>query len=52
MIVPEAPELEAVMRYHERSKHRFNRFARGPGELDWANEDSRCREPGTSSTIA
>ena len=32
MIVPDASELEAVMRYHERTKHHFNRFARGPSE--------------------
>ena len=30
-MVPDAPELEAVMRYHERTKHYFNRYARGPG---------------------
>ena len=35
-MVPDASELEAVMRYHERSKHHFNRFAPGPGQLDWA----------------
>ena len=43
MIVPEAPELEAVMRYHERTKHHFNRYARGPGELDWANQPDPFR---------
>ena len=36
-MVPDASELESVMRYHERSKQHFNRYARGPGELDWAN---------------
>ena len=41
--MPDAPELEAVMRYHERSKHHFNRFASGPGELDWANQPDPFR---------
>ncbi len=36
--MPDAPQLEAVMRYHERTKHHFNRFAPGPGGLDWANQ--------------
>ena len=35
--------IEAVMRYHERTKHRFNRYAPGPGELDWANQPSPFR---------
>ena len=38
-----ASELEAVMRYHERTKHHFNRFAPGPGRLDWANQPSPFR---------
>ena len=42
-MVPNASELEAVMRYHERSKHHFNRFAPGPGELDWANQPDPFR---------
>ena len=35
--------LEAVMRYHERTKHHFNRFAPGPGALDWANQPDPFR---------
>lgn len=35
--------LEAVMRYHERTKHHFNRYAPGPGELDWANQPDPFR---------
>ena len=42
-MVPDASELEAVMRYHERSKHHFNRYAAGPGELDWANQPDPFR---------
>ncbi len=42
-MVPDPSELEAVMRYHERTKHHFNRFAAGPGELDWANQPDPFR---------
>jgi SagB-type dehydrogenase family enzyme len=38
-----ASELEVVMRYHERTKHHFNRFAAGPGGLDWANQPDPFR---------
>jgi SagB-type dehydrogenase family enzyme len=41
--VPDASDLEAVMRYHERTKHHFNRFAAGPGQLDWANQPDPFR---------
>jgi len=36
-------ELETVLRYHERTKHHFNRFAVGPGRLDWANQPDPFR---------
>jgi len=42
-MVPDASELEAVMRYHERTKHHFNRYAAGPGQLDWANQPDPFR---------
>jgi len=41
--VPDASELEAVMLYHERTKHHFNRYAPGPGGLDWANQPDPFR---------
>ena len=41
--MPDASELEAVMRCHERTKHHFNRFAAGPGELDRANQPDPFR---------
>jgi SagB-type dehydrogenase family enzyme len=41
--VADASELEAVMRYHERTKHHFYRFAPGPGGLDWANQPDPFR---------
>ena len=31
------------MRYHERTKHHFNRYAHGPGQLDWANQPDPFR---------
>jgi len=30
--------------YHERSKHRLNRYAPGPGRLDWANQPDPFRQ--------
>jgi SagB-type dehydrogenase family enzyme len=41
--VPDPSHLEAVMRYHEGTKHHFNRFAPGPGGLDWANQPDPFR---------
>jgi len=35
--------IETVMRYHERTKHRFNRYADGPRQLDWANQPNPFR---------
>lgn len=35
--------IETVMRYHERTKHDFNRYAPGPGGLDWANQPNPFR---------
>ncbi|NMG46345.1 nitroreductase, partial [Aromatoleum toluvorans] len=34
---------EAVRAYHERSKHRPERYAPGPGRLDWANQPDPWR---------
>ena len=31
------------MRYHERTKHHFARFAPGPGQLDWVNQPDPFR---------
>jgi SagB-type dehydrogenase family enzyme len=38
-----ALRLAEVMRYHERTKHHFARFAPGPGRLDWANQPDPFR---------
>lgn len=40
---PGPARLEAVLRYHERTKHHFYRFAAGPGQLDWANQPDPFR---------
>jgi SagB-type dehydrogenase family enzyme len=40
---PQPSPLEAVMRYHERTKHHFNRYAPGPRRLDWANQPDPFR---------
>lgn len=34
---------QRVIRYHERTKHHPNRYARSPGFLDWANEPDPFR---------
>ena len=34
----------ALLEYHERSKHRLDSFAPGPGRLDWANQPNPFRE--------
>lgn len=33
--VPAASPLALVFAYHERSKHRLDRYAAGPAALDW-----------------
>src|ERR1700752_2805535 len=39
----DADRLQLVLQYHERTKHHFDRFARGPGQLDWRNQPSPFR---------
>src|SRR5947199_4738572 len=36
-------QLEIVMRYHQETKHHFNRYARALGHLDWANQPNPFR---------
>ncbi len=36
-------DLEIVLDYHERTKHRFERYAAGPGRLDWATQPDPFR---------
>jgi SagB-type dehydrogenase family enzyme len=35
--------LEQVFDYHQATKHHFNAYARGPGNLDWANQPNPFR---------
>ena len=37
------PDLAQVLGYHQATKHHFNRFARGPGRLDWATQPDPFR---------
>ena len=35
--------VESVVRYHQRTKHHLDRYARGPGQMDWANQPAPFR---------
>src|ERR1700704_476149 len=35
---------DALLQYHDRSKHRVNRYAPGPRELDWIAQPNPFRE--------
>ena len=35
--------LETVISYHEATKHRFERYARGPGRMDWDTQPDLFR---------
>ncbi len=35
--------MDSVLDYHERSKHRLNHYAPGPGDLDWATQPDPFR---------
>ena len=41
--MPENIALAQVMRYHQETKHQFNRYARALGYLDWANQPNPFR---------
>ena len=45
------PELDHVLTYHEVTKHHLNRYARGPGGLDWANQPDPFRRYGGAPLI-
>jgi SagB-type dehydrogenase family enzyme len=45
-------EIDAVLEYHELTKHRLRRYAPGPGRLDWATQpDPWRRFAGAPSTL-
>jgi SagB-type dehydrogenase family enzyme len=35
--------IERIFQYHEETKHRFDRYARGPGYMDWATQPDPFR---------
>lgn len=41
-----------ILEYHQRSKHRLERYAPGPGRLDWANQPDPFRRFGGAVSIA
>lgn len=51
--IPTLPEkLSAVIKYHEQTKHSFNKYARGPHGLDWANQPNPFRRYDTAPAIS
>jgi len=44
--------LDAVMRYHQETKHHFSHFARALGYLDWANQPDPFRRYARAPPIA
>src|SRR5438128_7521228 len=49
--MPENIALAQVMRYHQETKHQFNRYARALGYLDWANQPNPFRRFQTAPLI-
>jgi len=44
--------LNQVLSYHQRTKHTFQRYARGPGYLDWATQPDPFRRYGDAPLLA
>ena len=40
-----------LLEYHHRSKHRLDRYAPGPGRLDWANQPDPFRRYAGAAAI-
>src|SRR3972149_1871755 len=51
MLVTMADALSQVFAYHETTKHHLNRYARGPGGLDWATQPDPFRRYAGASVI-
>jgi SagB-type dehydrogenase family enzyme len=47
----ESRRASALFDYHERSKHRLDRYAPGPGGLDWANQPDPFRRFAGAQTV-
>lgn len=48
----EVERLAEVLRYHEASKHHLDRYAPGPGSLDWANQPDPFRTYAGAEQVA
>jgi SagB-type dehydrogenase family enzyme len=44
-------QREKILAYHEATKHRFERYARGPGRMDWATQPDPFRRYAGSPLI-
>lgn len=42
-MIPDMDPHDMVMTYHEETKHHFDRYARSPGYMDWANQPNPFR---------
>ncbi len=47
-----AVQLAQVRKYHERTKHRYDRYAPGPGFMDWATQPNPFRTFSGSPQVA
>jgi len=43
-MIPEPAALQTIRAYHQRSKHRFEAYAPGPGTLDWDAQPAPFRD--------
>jgi SagB-type dehydrogenase family enzyme len=48
--IPDSPATD-ILRYHEETKHRIDRYARSPGYMDWDNQPNPFRVYEGTSTI-
>jgi SagB-type dehydrogenase family enzyme len=44
--------LDSVLAYHQRTKHHFQRYAAGPGEMDWSSQPDPFRTYAGSPQLA
>lgn len=42
-VLPEGDSLTRVRAYHQRTKHAFGAYAKGPGQMDWATQPDPFR---------
>ena len=49
--IPDMDPHDMIMTYHEETKHHFDRYARAPGDMDWANPPNPFRRFDGASLI-